>query len=90
MAVEDLMINVYLKRILNKYHIDTKELKFWSTKRVVNLVGLFQNIDGRQLGKMDLIAVENEIRRVPNVKDITFKLKHWQKKNNEWVEIKEE
>lgn len=96
MALVDFRINTQVRRILVKRWIDTSKVEFGTTNGVVYIKGVIatpeehralSSLGGRS--RLDLILkIEKEIRRLPDVKDVVFKLADFQKAAGRWVRKK--
>lgn len=96
MPVADFRTNTQVRRILVKRWIDTSKVEFGTTNGVVYIKGMIATpedmkalkaIGGRS--RLDLIVkIEKEIRRLPDVKDVVFKLKDYEKTGGKWMRRK--
>lgn len=96
MALIDFRTNTQVRRILVKRWIDTSRVEFGTTNGVVYVKGIigtpedhraYKSLGGRS--RLDLlIKIEKEIRRLPDVKDVVFKLVDYQKSGGRWVRKK--
>ena len=94
MSVEDYRINAFVRSVLVKRWIDTSRVDFGTSNGVVYVRGILRQVYGRkQLEEDDeevdnLLAlvrkVEKEIRRIPGVRDIVFKLDNFEKRGGQW------
>jgi hypothetical protein len=94
MSVEDYRINAFVRSVLVKRWIDTSRVDFGTSNGVVYVRGILRQVYGRkQLEEDDeevdnLLAlvrkVEKEIRTIPGVRDIVFKLDNFEKRGGQW------
>lgn len=93
MAVVDFRTNTEVRRILVKRWVDTSKVEFGTTNGVVYIKGViatpedikaFRGLASRS--RLDLIMkIEKDIRKLPDVKDVVFKLVDYEKTGGRWV-----
>jgi len=94
MSVEDYRINAFVRSVLVKRWIDTSRVDFGTSNGVVYVRGILRQVYGRKQleedeeGLDNLLAlvrkVEKEIRTIPGVRDIVFKLDNFEKRGGQW------
>jgi len=94
MSVEDYRINAFVRSVLVKRWIDTSRVDFGTSNGVVYVRGILRQVYGRkQLEEDDeevdnLLAlvrkVEKEVRTIPGVRDVVFKLDNFEKRGGQW------
>ena len=93
MSVEDYRINAYVRSVLVRRWIDTSMVDFGTSNGVVYLKGMFRQVYRRKTaegveGVDDLLGivhrVEKDIRFIPGVKDVVFRLSNFEKRGGQW------
>ena len=94
MSVEDYRINAFVRSVLVKRWIDTSRVDFGTSNGVVYVRGILRQVYGRKQleedeeGLDNLLAlvrkVEKEVRTIPGVRDIVFKLDNFEKRGGQW------
>jgi hypothetical protein len=91
-SVHDYRINAEVRRLLTSRWVDVSRLQIGTTNGVVYLMGHLDSVIGDP--ERDEIAserpmrlamlVEKELRRMPMVRDVVFKLENVRKRSGKW------
>jgi len=95
MSVEDYRINAFVRSVLVRRWIDTSRVDFGTSNGVVYLRGIVRQVYGRkQLEDEDneevdsllslIRRIEKEIKSIPGVRDVVFKLDNFEKRGGQW------
>ena len=93
MSIQDYRINALVRSVLVKRWIDTSRVDFGTSNGVVYVRGILRQTYGRrQLERIDeadellglIRRIERELRFIPGVKDVVFKLDNFEKKGGRW------
>ncbi len=92
MGASDFKITSDVRRILTKKWINTKKLRFSSVGGVIYLRGdldVLYNAPNRDSESAGMTGtqvgdLERALRRVPNVKRVSFQLNNWEKRAEGW------
>jgi len=93
MSIEDYRINAFVRATLVRRWIDTSRVDFGTSNGVVYVRGVLRRIYGRRQTEEDqdvddilslVRRVEKEIRSIPTVKDVVFKLDNLEKSGGQW------
>jgi Mg2+/Co2+ transporter CorC len=94
MSIEDYRINAFVRSVLVRRWIDTSRVDFGTSNGVVYIRGILRQIYGRKYLEEDeeemdnllplVRKVEKDIRTIPGVRDVVFKLDNLEKRGGQW------
>lgn len=95
MSIEDYRINAFVRSVLVRRWIDTSRIDFGASNGVVYVRGILRQVYGRKAletkddeDKDNLLGIirraEREIRSIPGVRDVVFKLDNFEKRGGQW------
>jgi len=94
MSIEDYRINAFVRSVLVRRWIDTSKVDFGTSNGVVYLKGILRQVYGKKdSGEVDeqkdnllslVLKTEKEIRTIPGVRDVVFKLDNFEKRGGSW------
>jgi hypothetical protein len=90
MAVDDRLINVRVGQAFVRRGIDTQKVQVSTHHGVVMVQGRLEPMSKRYeiKGASDMKALEQQLRRIPNVKDVRWQLENWRREEGAWKRTK--
>ncbi|MEW5692524.1 MAG: hypothetical protein AB1765_04440 [Candidatus Hydrogenedentota bacterium] len=91
MSVEDRVINIRIEQMLTKRGINTNLLTISSTQGDVVIIGVLLPRSHREQDKfskpLHMKMLDKELRKVPNLKSINWRLANWKKEGSSWKPV---
>jgi hypothetical protein len=89
MSVDDRMINIRVDQTLVRRGIDTSKITVSSAKGTVSIAGFLKGRSKTNDIKSsnDVKQIDHFLRRIPNVKGITWHLQNWRRDGTAWKKI---
>jgi Mg2+/Co2+ transporter CorC len=95
MSVEDYRINAFVRTVFVRRWIDTSRVDFGTSNGVVYVRGILRQVYGRkqledekdedETSLLSLVRrIEKEIRSIPGVRDVVFRLDNFEKTGGKW------
>ncbi len=89
MSVLDMKIFQLLHALLVRHEVNLSAIKYHVTHQVVYLTGkYYHNRDGDVFTPIHIQNLENEIRKIQTVRDVTIHFEDWDKKHDTWMRMK--
>lgn len=90
MAVDDKLINVRVEQVFVRRGIDTQKIQISTHHGSVTIQGHLEPRSKRYEIKSsaDMKSIEQSVRRVPNVKDIQWRLDNWNREEGHWKPVR--
>ncbi len=89
MSVDDRLINIRVDQLLVRRGIDTSKLAYSAAKGVVSINGFLKgrSRSAEIKSSADVKQLDMQMRRIPNVKSVTWNLANWRKEGTNWKKI---
>jgi hypothetical protein len=94
MTVEDNLLQLKVRATLVRNFVDTRVLSYNVIGQVVHLRGMlvvvyehpdYDSADEHGVNARILLNIEQDLRRLPGVKDIRYDLTNWAKSGGQWL-----
>ena len=91
MSVDDRLINVRMDQLLTRRGIDTAKMNISSHQGSVTISGILKSrnrrADEMQMAS-DMKRLDLEMRKIPNVRDVAWRLENWRREEGAWKRVK--